>query len=85
MSDPYEDLKTLASEHGIVPAFRVDRGEPGKYTVTHVRLYDDTRPGFARLVLDDSPDPDESQQFLIETERLSALVHELRQPPPGQG
>jgi hypothetical protein len=82
-TNPYDDLKAMAGEHGAVPAFRVDRGAPGRVTSALLRLYDEGKAeGFVRLVIDDSPNPDESQQFIIELERLRALLRDPQPPLP---
>lgn len=73
MSDIYEDLKARASEHGVVPAFRLAKGDPpGQVTSVFVGLVmEDDRPGFARLVIHESPEPP-TVQYLVEVERLRA-------------
>ena len=44
-------------------------------------LYQDRiRPDFVRLIIQDTPDPDDSHQFVMELARLQALVRDP-QPP----
>lgn len=73
--DIYEDLKALASEHGVVPAFKFTQGDPpGKVTTALIRLMPDPKtPGFARLVIHDTPE-EPTDQYLVEIERLHALI-----------
>ena len=73
--DIYEDLKAVAAEHGVVPAFPFKQGDPpGKVSTVLIRLMPDRgTPGFVRFVIHDEPEPPDVQ-YLVEAERLRSLI-----------
>jgi hypothetical protein len=73
--DIYEDLKARAAEHGVVPAFKLTKGDPpGMVRSAFIRLMPETdRSGFVRLVIHDESEPPDDQ-YLVEAERLRSLI-----------
>jgi hypothetical protein len=66
----------------VIPAFKFIRARPGAVTRAFLSLNGERdHLECARLTIQESTDPAEAQQYLIEVERLEALIGALRQPP----
>jgi hypothetical protein len=72
MGDMFDDLRARASEHGVIPAFKLT-DEPGKVTSAFVGLQlEADKPGFGLLLIYD--EPANPQRLVVELERLRALI-----------